>query len=48
MLHLGVCMYIKERADNQDLNKVVKKPGNEDFTKTTIITVPSYNYEQIH
>lgn len=32
-----------ERADNQDLNKMVKKSGNVDFTKGTTITIPSYN-----
>lgn len=45
-----VGVYI-ERADNQDLNKMVKKKkksGNVDFTKGTTITVPNYNYKQIH
>lgn len=37
------------RADNQGLNKMVKKKsGNVDFTKGTTITVPSYKYKQVH
>lgn len=43
---MRVCVCV-QRADNQDLNKMAKNPGNVNFIKRTTINVPNYNYKQI-